>query len=128
MKTDIMFSQDLQQLEPKGHMSWLPQNKLTTEEKEVLQEYTQKKTALLGKYNTHIKDLDTTHETWIGNFSAQHKKNYKSVKSFMQLNSKRYIVSLTKSFVATAGTNIRNTAFRIVHPDLLYISQKVYQQ
>ena len=34
------------------------------------------------------------------------------------------IMSLTNSFAATAGTNIRNAAFRIVHPDLLYISQK----
>ena len=24
-----------------------------------------------------IKDLDTTHETWIGNFSSQHKKKLK---------------------------------------------------
>ena len=55
-------------------MSWLPTEKLTTEEKEVIQEYKQRKTTLLGKYNNQIKDLDTTHETWIGNFSTQHKK------------------------------------------------------
>ena len=70
----IVFSQDLQQLEPKDHMSWLPIEKLTTEETEVIQEYKQRKTTLLGKYNNQIKDLDTTHETWIGNFSTQHKK------------------------------------------------------
>ena len=74
MTTDIVFSQDIQQLEPKGHMSWLPQEKLTTEEKEVIKEYTQRTATFLGKYNTHIKDLDTTHETWIGNFSTQNKK------------------------------------------------------
>ena len=55
-------------------MSWLPIERLTTEEKEVIQNYQRRKFALLGKYNTHIKDLDTTHETWIGNFSTQHKK------------------------------------------------------
>ena len=55
-------------------MSWLPTEKLTTEEKDVIQEYKQRKAALLGKYNNQIKDLDTTHETWIGNFTTQHKK------------------------------------------------------
>ena len=73
--TDIVYSQDIQQLEPKqDHMSWLPQEKLTTEEKEVIQEYNKRKAALLGKYNTHIKDMDTAHDTWIGNFTTQHKK------------------------------------------------------
>ena len=60
-------------------MSWLPIVKLTTEEIEVIQEYQRRKVALLGKYNTHIKDLDTTHETWIGNFSTQHKKKISKV-------------------------------------------------
>ena len=55
-------------------MSWLPQEKLTTEEKETIQDYQRRKTALLGKYNTHIKDIEKAHETWIGNFTAQHKK------------------------------------------------------
>ena len=55
-------------------MSWLPTEKLTTEEKETIQDYQRRKTTLLGKYNTHIKDIDTAHETWIGNFTAQHKK------------------------------------------------------
>ena len=55
-------------------MSWLPQEKLTAEEKEVIQDYNRRKATLLGKYNTHIKDLDTAHETWIGNFTTQHKK------------------------------------------------------
>ena len=34
------------------------------------QDYQRRKTALLGKYNTHIKDIETAHETWIGNFKA----------------------------------------------------------
>ena len=55
-------------------MSWLPPEKLTAEEKEVIQRIKQRKATLLGKYNNQIKDLDTTHETWPGNFSAQHKK------------------------------------------------------
>ena len=74
MTTDIVYSQDIQQLETRSHMSWLPQEKLTTEEKETIQDYQRRKTALLGKYNTHIKDIETAHETWIGNFTAQHKK------------------------------------------------------
>ena len=55
-------------------MSWLPQEKLTSEEKKVIQEYNKRKAALLGWYNNHIKYLDTIHETWIGNFTTKHKK------------------------------------------------------
>ena len=55
-------------------MSWLPVEKITTEEKETIQEFSKRKATLLGKYNQQIKDLDTTHETWVGNFSSQHKK------------------------------------------------------
>ena len=55
-------------------MSWLLPEKLTAEEKEVIQEFKQRKCTLLGKYNNQIKDLNTTHETWIGNFSTHHKK------------------------------------------------------
>ena len=47
---------------------------MTTEEKEAIKEYKQRKATLLGKCNNQIKDLDTTNETWIGNFSTQHKK------------------------------------------------------
>ena len=52
----------------------LPVEKITTEEKETIQEFSKRKATLLGKYNQQIKDLDTTHETWVGNFSSQHKK------------------------------------------------------
>ena len=55
-------------------MSWLPVEKLTTEEKDIVQDFNKRKTSLLGRYHQQIKDLDTTHETWIGNFSSQHKK------------------------------------------------------
>ena len=72
--TDLVYSQDIQQLETRSHMSWLPQEKLTAEEKETVQDYQRRKTALLGKYNTHIKEIEIAHETWIGNFTAQHKK------------------------------------------------------
>ena len=74
MTTDIVHSQDIQQLETRSHMSWLPQEKLTTEEKETTQDYQRRMTALLSKYNTHIKDIETAHETWIGKFTAQYKK------------------------------------------------------
>ena len=55
-------------------MSWLPVEKLTTKEKEIIQDFTKRKASLLGRYHQQIKDLDTTHETWVGNFSSQHKK------------------------------------------------------
>ena len=55
-------------------MSWLPIEKLTTEERKTIQGFNKRKTTLHGKYHQQIKDLDTTHETWIGNFSSQHKK------------------------------------------------------
>ena len=61
MTTDIVYSQDIQQLEPRRHMSWLPTEKCTTEEQEVIQDYNRRKATLLGKYNTHIKDIDTAH-------------------------------------------------------------------
>ena len=55
-------------------MSWLPVEKLTTEERDIIQDFNKRKASLLGRYHQQIKDLDTTHETWIGNFSSQHKK------------------------------------------------------
>ena len=55
-------------------MSWLPVEKLTTEERDLIQDFNKRKTSLLDRYHQQIKDLDTTHETWIGNFSSQHKK------------------------------------------------------
>ena len=72
--TDVVYSQDIYHLEPRNHMSWLPVEKLTTEEKEILQDFNKRKATLLGRYHEQIKDLDTTHETWVGNFSSQHKK------------------------------------------------------
>ena len=70
-------------------MSWLPIEKLTTEERETIQGFNKRKTTLHGKYHQQIKDLDTTHETWIGNFSSQHKKNYRNVRSCIKLNNIR---------------------------------------
>ena len=55
-------------------MSWLPVEKLTTEERDIILDFNKRKTSLLGRYHQQIKDLDTTHETWIGNFSSQHEK------------------------------------------------------
>ena len=87
--TDVVFSQDIHHIESINHMSWLPVEKLTMEEKDILQDFNKRKTSLLGRYHQQIKDLDTTHETWIGNFSSQHKRNYKSVKSCIKLNNIR---------------------------------------
>ena len=49
-------------------MSWLPQDKLTTEEKERLKELQKRKDSLIGKYHTQIKSQTTTHETWLNTF------------------------------------------------------------
>ena len=49
-------------------MSWLPQDKLTAEEKEKLKAIQQRKDTLIGKYHTQIKSQTTTHETWLNTF------------------------------------------------------------
>ena len=72
--TDVVFSQDIHHIESRNHMSWLPVEKLSTEERDIIQDFNKRKASLLGRYYQQIKDLDTTHETWIGNFSSQHKK------------------------------------------------------
>ena len=72
--TDVIFSQDIHHIESRNLTSWLPVEKLTTEERDIIQDFNKRKASLFGRYHQQIKDLDTTHETWIGNFSSQHKK------------------------------------------------------
>ena len=72
--TDAVFSPKIPHPESRNHMSWLPVEKFTTEEREIIQDFNKRKATLLGRYHQQIKDLDTTHETWVGNFSSQHKK------------------------------------------------------
>ena len=55
-------------------MSWLPQDKLTTEEKEKLRVLQQRKDSLIGKYHTQIKSQTTTHETWLNTFITDNTK------------------------------------------------------
>ena len=55
-------------------MSWLPQDKLTTEEKEKLKVLQQRKDSLIGKYHTQIKSQTTTHETWLNTFITDNTK------------------------------------------------------
>ena len=55
-------------------MSWLPQDKLTTEEKEKLKVIQQRKNSLIGKYHTEIKSQTTTHETWLNTFITDNTK------------------------------------------------------
>ena len=55
-------------------MSWLPQDKLTTEEKEKLKANQQRKDTLIGKYHTQIKSQATTHETWLRAFITDNTK------------------------------------------------------
>ena len=59
-------------------MSWLPQDKLTTEEKEKLKELQQRKDSLIGKYHTQIKSQTTTHETWLNTFITDNTKKRSS--------------------------------------------------
>ena len=64
-------------------MSWLLQNKLTTEEKERLKELQQRKDSLIGKYHTQIKSQTTTHETWLNTFITDNtKKRVQKCKDF----------------------------------------------
>ena len=49
-------------------MSWLPQDKLTAQEKEKLKPIQERKDTLIGKYHTQIKSQTTTHETWLNTF------------------------------------------------------------
>ena len=55
-------------------MSWLPQDKLTTEEKEKLKVLQKRKNSLIGKYHTQIKSQTTTHETWLNTFITDNTK------------------------------------------------------
>ena len=55
-------------------MFWLPQDKLTTEEKEKLKELQQRKDSLIGKYNTQIKSQTTIHEIWLKTFITKNTK------------------------------------------------------
>ena len=59
-------------------MSWLPQDKLTTEEKEKLKVLQQRKDSLIGKYHTQIKSQTTTHETWLNTFITDNTKKRSS--------------------------------------------------
>ena len=64
-------------------MSWLPQDKLMTKEKERLKESLQRKDSLIGKYHTQIKSQTTTHETWLNTFITDNtKKRVQKCKDF----------------------------------------------
>ena len=55
-------------------MSWLPQDKLTAEEKDRLKEIQKRKDTLTGKYHTQIKSQTTTHETWLNTIISDNTK------------------------------------------------------
>ena len=55
-------------------MSWLPQDKLTTEEKEQLKVLQQRKDSLIGKYHTQIKSQIKTHKTRLNTFITDNTK------------------------------------------------------
>ena len=65
---------------------WLPQDKLTTEEKEKLIELQQRKDSLIGKYHTQIKSQTTTHETWLNTFITDNTKKrvHKGVRTIIR--------------------------------------------
>ena len=68
-------------------MSWLPQDKLTTEEKERLKELQQRKDSLIGMYHTQIKGQTTTNETWLNTFITDNTK--KRVQKCEDLHEKK---------------------------------------
>ena len=68
-------------------MSWLPQDKLTAEEKERWKAIQQRKDTLIGKYHTQIKNQTTTHETWLNTFITDNTK--KSVQKCKDYHEKK---------------------------------------
>ena len=64
LATEVEYSKGIHHIGSINHMSWLPIEELTTEERETIQCFNKRKTTLHGKYHQQIKDLDTTHETW----------------------------------------------------------------
>ena len=68
-------------------MSWLPQDKWTAEEKEILKAIQQRKDALTGKYHTQIKNQVTTHETWLNTFITENTK--KRVQKYKDYHEKK---------------------------------------
>ena len=87
--TDVVFSQDIHHLESINHMSWLPVEKLTTEERDIIQDFNKRKTSLLGRYHQQIKDLIQLMRLGLETLVVNIKRNYKGVKSCIKLNNIR---------------------------------------
>ena len=76
-------------------MSWLPQDKLTAEEKEKLKTIQQRKNSLIGKYHTQIKSQTTTHETWLNTFITDNtKKRVQKCKDYHEKKIDKFELAL----------------------------------
>ena len=90
-------------------MSWLPQDKLTTEEKDKLKELQKRKDSLIGKYHTQIKSQITTHETWLNTFITDNtNKKVQKCKDFHEKKIDKVELTLDK-------LKLKLTTFDIVH-------------
>ena len=91
-------------------MSWLPQDKLTTEEKERLKELQQRKDSLIGKYHTLIKSQTTTHETWLNTFITDNtKKRLQKCKDFHEKKIDKVELTLDDLQVYAIYSTVINT-------------------
>ena len=71
---DVVYSQDIYHLEPRNHVLVNCREAYHRGKRNITGFQQKKSYTLLGRYYQQIKDLDTTHKTWIGNLSSQHKK------------------------------------------------------
>ena len=99
-------------------MSWLPQDKLTTEEEERLKELQQRKDSLIGKYHTLIKSQTTTHETWLNTFITDNtKKRVQKCKDFHEKKIDKVELNLddlqTYAIYSTAVNTFKETKDKI---------------
>ena len=82
-------------------MSWVSQDKLTTEEKEKLKVLQQRKDSLIGKYHTQIKSQTTTHETWLNTFITDNtKKRSSKIEKIYLIGIELKGVGLVRKFLA----------------------------
>ena len=91
-------------------MSWLPQDKLTTEEKEKLKVLQQRKDSLIGKYHTQIKSQTTTHETWLNTIITDNtKKRVQKCKDYHEKKIDKVELTLDDSQAYTIYSTAINT-------------------
>ena len=95
-------------------MSWLPQYKLTAEEKESLKAIQQRIDAFTGKYHTQIKNQVTTHDTWLNTFITDNiKKRVQKCKNYDEKKVDKVELTIDDleayAIYATATTTYKET-------------------